>query len=282
MLGKLMKYEFRATARLFLPMYLLLIVLAGINRLFLELSDNQMFHLFEGNRVLEELLNVMTFSVTMLYVLGVLALFILTFVIFIYRFYRNLLGDEGYLMMTLPVTANQNLWAKLHTSVIWSVASLVVCILSLCILLLSPSDMDWIVQIVPNFFQEFLRIVRIDSTMMFHLICYGIEFVILMIATLYANVVFYYACLAIGHRLSRKHRLLSAIGAYLIISFILQIVSTILFVIFGVSMDTFFPTIAPELVLHIMLIGMILLSVVEWIVFFFITSNTLHKHLNLE
>ena len=279
MLGKLMKYEFRATARLFLPMYLLLIVLAGINRLFLELSDNQMFHLFEGNRVLEELLNVMTFSVTMLYVLGVLALFILTFVIFIYRFYRNLLGDEGYLMMTLPVTANQNLWAKLHTSVIWSVASFVVCILSLCILLLSPSDMDWIVQIVPNFFQEFLRI---DSTMMFHLICYGIEFVILMIASLYANVIFYYACLAIGHRLSRKHRLLSAIGAYLILSFILQIVSTILFVIFGVSMDTFFPTIAPELVLHIMLIGMILLSVVEWIVFFFITSNTLHKHLNLE
>ena len=277
-----MKYEFRATARLFLPMYLLLIVLAGINRLFLELSDNQMFHLFEGNRVLEELLNVMTFSVTMLYVFGVLALFILTFVIFIYRFYRNLLGDEGYLMMTLPVTANQNLWAKLHTSVIWSVASLVVCVLSLCILLLSPSDMDWIVQIVPNFFQEFLRIVRIDSTMTFHLICYGIEFVILMIATLYANVIFYYACLAIGHRLSRKHRLLSAIGAYLIISFILQIVSTILFVIFGVSMDTFFPTIAPELVLHIMLIGMILLSVVEWIVFFFITSNTLHKHLNLE
>ena len=274
-----MKYEFRATARLFLPMYLLLIVLAGINRLFLELSDNQMFHLFEGNRVLEELLNVMTFSVTMLYVFGVLALFILTFVIFIYRFYRNLLGDEGYLMMTLPVTANQNLWAKLHTSVIWSVASFVVCVLSLCILLLSPSDIDWIVQIVPNFFQKFLLI---DSTMMFHLICYGIEFVILMIASLYANVVFYYACLAIGHRLSRKHRLLSAIGAYLILSFILQIVSTILFVIFGVSMDTFFPTIAPELVLHIMLIGMILLSVVEWIVFFFITSNTLHKHLNLE
>ena len=38
MLGKLMKYEFKATARLFIPMYLILLVLSSVNRVLLELT----------------------------------------------------------------------------------------------------------------------------------------------------------------------------------------------------------------------------------------------------
>ena len=282
MLGKLMKYEFRATARWFLPMYLLLLAVAAINRLFLELSGmsgEPFFGLFAGNQVLETVFNAITFSFTMLYVLAIFALFILTFVIIVYRFYRNLLGDEGYLMMTLPVTAGQNIWAKLHTAVVWCAASLVVCMASVCILLLGPSDLEWIVQIVPDFFRNFFQI---DSALLFHAICYIVEFVILIIVSLYANAVFFYACLAIGHRLSRKHRLLSAIGAYLLISFLMQTVYTILLVLFGFLSDGLLSMLSAEAAFHLIMIGSILLSVVEWIVFFVITSNTLHKHLNLE
>ena len=35
MLGKLLKYEIKATGRIFLPIYLALILLAGINRIFI-------------------------------------------------------------------------------------------------------------------------------------------------------------------------------------------------------------------------------------------------------
>ena len=36
MLGRLIKYEFKATARTFLPLYGVLLLLAGLNRLFME------------------------------------------------------------------------------------------------------------------------------------------------------------------------------------------------------------------------------------------------------
>lgn len=43
---------------------------------------------------------------------------VVTAVILIQRFYKNLLGSEGYLMFTLPVTVSQHLFSKTIIAVV--------------------------------------------------------------------------------------------------------------------------------------------------------------------
>lgn len=54
-----------------------------------------------------------------LFFLSVMALAAVTVVVIVYRFYKNLLGSEGYLMHTLPVTVHQLIWSKLIAAVVW-------------------------------------------------------------------------------------------------------------------------------------------------------------------
>ena len=112
MLTKLLKYEFRATARVMLPLYLILLATAlGAN-----LSTRGMGDL--GT------LLVLAFA------LAILAVFIMSVVIMAQRFRQNLLGDEGYLMFTLPVSVHHHLWAKMIVSAVWFAASLLAVILA--------------------------------------------------------------------------------------------------------------------------------------------------------
>ena len=95
MLGKLIKHEFRATGRILLPLLgaeLLLSVLAGFSVRGLDRVENM------------GILGVMYVTTLVVFFLGLFALSVVAFVLMIQRFYKNLLRDEGYLSMTLPVT----------------------------------------------------------------------------------------------------------------------------------------------------------------------------------
>lgn len=73
MLGKLLKYEIKATGRIFLPIYLALILLAGINRIFIA------FQFFPQNQAL----SLISGFVSLLYILLICGMFALTFVVMI-------------------------------------------------------------------------------------------------------------------------------------------------------------------------------------------------------
>lgn len=114
MLKQLLKYEFKATKRLYFGLYLalaLLSVVLGVTfRQENAWADNTNF----GR--LEVILMVLYLSV-------ILAIAVLCFVNTIQRFYQNLLGREGYLMHTLPVNENQLILSKLLTSMVWVLCS---------------------------------------------------------------------------------------------------------------------------------------------------------------
>ena len=76
MLGKLLKYEFRATGRLFLPLYGALVIFALINALLLSFRE------------IPQLPAVLAMLV---YILLAIAVFVVTFIVMIQRFYKNLL-----------------------------------------------------------------------------------------------------------------------------------------------------------------------------------------------
>ena len=113
MLKNLLKYEFRATARTYGGIYLALLAAAGL----IGFS-------FRGDRVAAQS-HVFEIGVT-IYSLLVMALVIVTIVTVIQRFTKNLLGREGYLMHTLPVTEAQLVGSKLISSAVWLLASAVV------------------------------------------------------------------------------------------------------------------------------------------------------------
>lgn len=114
MFVKLLKWEFRQTGRVMLP------VLGGSLILYGGALGVQALMGLLVNAPLW--LNV---ACHLLYTLTVLALIMCAVAAFFYgvvRFYR-LLGDEGYLMFSLPVTASQHIGAKLIASCAWTILS---------------------------------------------------------------------------------------------------------------------------------------------------------------
>ena len=59
-----------------------------------------------------------------------MASLLLTFIIGIVRFYKNLFTGEGYLSFTLPVTPGQQLFTKALVSFLFSVITIIVILVS--------------------------------------------------------------------------------------------------------------------------------------------------------
>ena len=119
MLGKLMKYEMKASWRNFIPLYLGTLMIAVISS----------FSLGRGLRLLEEAssLTGIVFSISLLVIFAAcVAIIVLTGMTIVQRFGISLLGKEGYLVFTLPVTETQLLWSKLLAACIWSISSVFV------------------------------------------------------------------------------------------------------------------------------------------------------------
>lgn len=127
MLTKLLKYEFKATARTYGTIYLALLVVAGLLGFTFRVEND-----FTESRVFDVLF--------ILYDLLAMALVVVTVITVIQRFTKNLLGREGYLMHTLPVTESQLVASKLISSAVWLLASAVVGVVSLVIMFCVGAD----------------------------------------------------------------------------------------------------------------------------------------------
>lgn len=106
MLGKLMKYDFRCMIRKFGPLWLGLIALAAVNGFTVG-------HVLDNDNVQ----GFMQFLFGVVPIILMFALWVATCVMMIMfvceRFYKGLLGDEGYLMFTLPATTREHIGSKL-------------------------------------------------------------------------------------------------------------------------------------------------------------------------
>ena len=114
MLKQLLKYEFKATKRLYFGLYLALALLSVVLGVTFR-QEHALAHStsFQNLQVI----------LMIVYVSVILAIAVLCFVNTIQRFYQNLLGREGYLMHTLPVTETQLILSKLITSMVWVLCS---------------------------------------------------------------------------------------------------------------------------------------------------------------
>ena len=109
MLGKFLKQDFRATARIMLPLYAAVPVLGLFTNLITRLCENQNGFLIRAIGAL----------MSFVFSLSLIAAVVTTVVLMILRFYRNLMTDEGYLMFTLPVSTTELIFSKLIVSIVW-------------------------------------------------------------------------------------------------------------------------------------------------------------------
>lgn len=204
MLKKLMKHELRATGRMMAPM--LAIVLAA------AIGGN-----VSVNRLLETdnpPLNTVGVFLLVVYMASIMASCILAFALMVNRFYKNILLDEGYVMMTLPVSVHEHILAKLLVSLIWWFAVAAVGLFSLLILAFSMNWFKEIFAILPS-----LRL----SEMTFEqnplrIILYLLELVLMVAAIIASVCLMLYASMAAGHGFSSRKGILSVIIACIVLN----------------------------------------------------------------
>jgi hypothetical protein len=127
MLGKLIKYEFKATAKIILLFYAALLVVALINYLVMPWTDtgSSINSALSAGSALDTTKGVLQGLLITTYLLFTVAAIVVSLVVVVLRFYK-MLGDEGYLMFTLPVTTAQHIFSKLIVAVVWNLLSLLI------------------------------------------------------------------------------------------------------------------------------------------------------------
>ena len=202
MFGKLLKYEFKSTAKWYLLITLIALGLSVITGVIGGSATNGFVNMETNSmQMITGTLGILIFG-------GVIGLYLSNYYIIIRRFYSNLYGREGYLIWTLPASPHAIILSKFVGAL---VASLY------CLFLL--------------FFSGFITIIVQDLSPVFsiiaeafsHSIAYWI--IIWWIFTTASGILLFYVSIALG-QLFQNRRGLKAILFFFLLCIVLSIIGT--------------------------------------------------------
>lgn len=265
MLRKLMKHEFRATGRVMGPLFGLLLIAAIAAR-------------FSVGVLLESsarFLNLLGGLFTTAFVIAIVGVCVMSLVLMINRFRTNLLGDEGYIMFTLPASVHQQIWSKLIVSAVWFIAT-GLAVVAAGFILVAQQGFWWEIR------RGFAEIFR-------HLTAYyafnGTAFLFELLALIFVGCCVlcleFYAAMAIGHSFA-NHKVLYSVLSFLGLQFVMQLLSGGILV--GTNYDFLVVALPSDgvLAMHSVMLTMIVSTAVFGAVYYVITTMLLKKRLNLE
>ena len=216
MLGKLIKYDFRCLIRKFGPLWLGAMALAVINGFTTG-------HVLESDSI-TGLLAFLLGGVPMIVMVSLwIALGVMMIVFVCERFYKGLLGDEGYLMFTLPAATGEHIASKLIVALVMELVTMLVGFVSILLFALVYDAAS-----VTEFFSEFFRSLREyadqipkgTGLFLFLVVVTGVVTTAVSDLTIYQSI-------ALGH-LARKNRVLASVLAYIGINIALTILISLL------------------------------------------------------
>lgn len=277
---KLLKYEFRALWRVFIPFWAAILALGLLNGFTLrKMLDTPM-----GATV--------SLGILVAYMVAVIAVQVVAFVFMINRFYKGLLQDNGYLVFTLPVSTDAILWSKAVAAVLLFSGTTICCVASLLLQIRDlPLDSLW--QAGAELGQY------LTSGGVAIVIACGAVCLLILVTSVFAVVFQCYLSMSIGH-LANKGRGVLSVLAFIginiaestlrnmltldLISF--EPVSTFL----SKEMNRYVSMIqgTPEQVasalgmLLLVLLVVLLLVVIEGLIYFLFTRLILNRRLNLQ
>lgn len=203
MLGKLMKYEWKATWKLLLAANLLTVVMTVLAMCMVKvMQDSRDYGMVDFVAVM----------VILTYVLSMFAVYVGTAIYLIHRFYTSTYGDQGYLLHTLPVDTHHIIIAKTLVSAIWVGISVMLIYLSVFLLFASSEDVFYSMMEGMMETIEFLTGEKIAGVTVIMTLVAGIF-------SIFARVLKIGACISLG-QLSSNHKLMVSfawyVGIYLI------------------------------------------------------------------
>ena len=273
MVGKLIKYDFMSFFRLIFPVQIIIIGLAGLNRI---------VQIFETQSSTYK--TVFISSIVLLSVACVVAL-VMSYVVAIVRFYQGLYSNEGYLSHSLPVTAAQHITSKLIVSILFELGTVLAIFIGANIATIGDVGVE-VYKAVGYIAKQFFDYVHFNGAIY---ILEGIIFVLLSMAT---SLLMMYFCISIGQLVNRK-KILLAFGVLFGLYMLGQIIGTIGIIVgpiivqsegfrlFLESMEDWFSAHVLSGV-HIIAWIMILVQAIFGFVYFLVTERIMTKRLNLS
>ena len=277
MLCKLFKHNLKEVSKLLLMIHGALLIFSVIGRIIFSMALNADMNIKTNSPAT----GLITVVYIMLYALGVFCIAIMTYIFLARDFQKGMFSNEGYLMHTLPVTPDQHIWSRCFVFILWSFIDLVIICISLAMIFLNSKTMPYL----PEFFREFWNVMltafgtsRIISTM------YMLG---TFLISVFFNIFMIYFAICLGS-LCKTHKILGAVGSYVGIYLILQIVGIIMMLILGWSPysvnsnNALIATTSTHGMSPVYMIFSLLFDALLTVGFYFGTRYILSNKLNLE
>ncbi len=230
MVSKLIKYDFQSFIRLILPVQLIVIGIAALNRIVQLFEPAPLgVDVSDTARHAHAVYNTFFVSSMVLYGIAIATALILTVIVAIVRFYQGMYTNEGYLNHTLPVTPAQHIFAKLLNSLIFFIGTLFAIFLSFMVITLGEVNIE--------IFKAFGFLVgKFFSSAGAEGVLYIVEAGLLALISLITMYLKLYFCISVG-QLAKKRKILLAFGAFFGIYVAKQIIGTIFIAMVAVGVN---------------------------------------------
>lgn len=195
MLGKLLKYEMKAMGRILLPLYLAMVLAACVFAINMRLNMNG---------VAKFIVSKFAIITGVLFGAAVMAVGVVMVIMVIQRFYKNLLGTEGYLMFTLPAKTHELILSKAVSTLLWMLLGAAAGAAAGFAMVSITSNWPEFVRQVQELWLQLSPDKSLSPI---------IWMIVLMIVNVLESVIKVYAALAVGHQF-HSHRLAGAVLAY--------------------------------------------------------------------
>ncbi len=226
MLGKLIKHEFKATARLFIPIFILVTAITVAVRFLADILHDINY---DGTKSGEIFSMIIAFIFGAALVIGIICLILSGPAVSLYRFYKNVYTDEGYLTNTLPVKPVSILASKLITGIVWTIISGVIVALCYCIFVTSSKISLFTVDYddINNsaYISALFDFISDNIWFIISFMIFGLISVIMSISSVYVSV-------SIGNLVNR-HKVLISLVVYFCLTIVLGMAIGIILVLAG-------------------------------------------------
>lgn len=221
MFTKLVKYDFKSMFRTIAPLLLAFIVVGLLAGFTLPGVDN-------GNSALVTLAG----GVLVILLVGLtVAVYVTTLIVVIRRFYKNLLGDEGYLTFTLPVGPFKILMSKALTAYVCTFISFIAgCISYFLLFFVFVTRSEGL----PSFTEFIEKLGHYLGMIDFNAWSVVAIFVVTVLVQAYTKIVKLYAAMMIGHQFN-DHRVFLSFVSYIVLSVIESVCSQVFILVTGTS-----------------------------------------------
>lgn len=241
MLGKLLKHEWRSTWKMPTALCLFTVLMTLFGALSFKMPMWQ--KLVGNNSAAMTFMDLMAIVVLITYFVTIIISAYAIMIYFAIRFYKNLYTDEGYLTFTLPVTQNNLILSKTLISAFWNFFATILMLGSMFLLLYvfmrtMISGAEWAE--VSQVFGDMSPAINDVFVKYAGLPTWGIiiVFVLIILSGSFSGMLLIYLCISIG-QLFRKHKVAASIIAYLVVTTLVQTITSIalLPVTFGMMLD---------------------------------------------